>query len=109
MAGEDTEKLIEELNEAATPGKTGILPRRSLYAEAAAEIERLRKAWDFLASNRRFSLDPCGPVYCDDDDQFSGWRVHRESGPINDREWEIVGEGDTPLLAVEAALANHKD
>lgn len=64
MAGDDTEKLIEELHEAATPGKTGILPRRALYAEAAAalcaqrqEIEKLREGL------KPFAVDGCSEAY----------------------------------------------
>jgi len=42
-------------------------------------------------------------MYGDDDDQSHEWRVDRESGSINDREWETVGRGQTPEAAVQDA------
>lgn len=58
-------------------------------------------AW--LANNPRCLLEHFGPVYGDDDDQSEGWRVMRENGSINDREWEEIGRGDTPLAAILTA------
>jgi len=58
-------------------------------------------AW--FGSQRRLSLFFYSPMYGDDDDQSEEWRVQRESGPINDREWDTVGRGNTPLAAICAA------
>jgi hypothetical protein len=70
---------------------------------AEARAEALQSAWDWLASYRRLSIEWDGPVYCDDDGPDEGWRVYRESGNVNDREWEEIGFGSTPLEAVQAA------
>ncbi len=37
-----------------------------------------------------------------DDEQH--WVVHRVSGGRNDREWRLVGEGETPRAAILAAM-----
>jgi hypothetical protein len=38
----------------------------------------------------------------DEDDAF--WQVHRINGGVNDREWTLIGKGDTPSDAILAAL-----
>lgn len=60
-------------------------------------------AW--FGEQRRMSLSHYSPMYGDDDDQSIEWRVDCESGPINDREWDIVGRGETPLAAILDAQA----
>lgn len=62
------------------------------------------EAMDWFSGQTRLSLEHYSPTYGDDDDQAREWRVHRESGSINDREWEIVGRGDTALEAVITAM-----
>jgi len=69
--------------------------------KAAVEAERAL-AW--LAENKRCELFFNGPVYADDSEPEE-WRVSRHNGSINDREWEIVGRGKTPLAAINEASA----
>jgi len=33
------------------------------------------------------------------------WQVHRVSGGRNDREWTLIGQGDSPRAAIDSALA----
>jgi hypothetical protein len=33
------------------------------------------------------------------------WQVHRVSGGRNDREWTLIGQGETPRAAIDAAVA----
>lgn len=32
------------------------------------------------------------------------WQVHKVTGPRSDREWSLVGSGDTPLAAIKNAM-----
>lgn len=66
-------------------------------------------AW--LSAQHRLSLEYYSPVYGADDDQSREWRVTRESGSINDREFDIVGRGVTAAAAIadaRAALASDR-
>ncbi|MGJ3630174.1 hypothetical protein AB5I41_31260 [Sphingomonas sp. MMS24-JH45] len=51
------------------------------------------------------AVEHFAPTYGDDDDISPGWRVMKETGPINDREWVEVARGETPLTAINAARA----
>ena len=55
-------------------------------------------AW--LSENRNVELSF---DYGDADDDGKGWCVHRVNGGVNDREWTLVGTGDTPKAAIRAA------
>lgn len=70
-------------------------------AVPAGEVSDM--AW--FGDQHRLSLSHYSPMYGDDDDQSVEWRVMRESGPIDDREWDIVGRGETPYEAVASARA----
>lgn len=37
------------------------------------------------------------------------WQVHRVNGGRNDREWTLIGGGDTPSQAIDLALAAIKE
>lgn len=74
-------------------------PAKPTLSEAAA-----RELLNWFSHRPRLSLHYYSPVYGDDDDQSTEWRVMRESGSINDREWEIVGRGQTILEAMQAAF-----
>lgn len=69
--------------------------------------DRLREAGtlEWLAENQTLELSHYQPFRCDDDDDAVEWRVHRRSGSINDREWALIGAGETPLAALEATRA----
>jgi adenine-specific DNA methylase len=88
-----------------TPPATGLLtvevPGVAGYHILASSAAQ--RAWDWLASDKSLSVEFHGPVYGDDDEPEE-WRVYRESGNINDREWDVIGIGATPLAAVLAAL-----
>lgn len=62
-------------------------------------------ALSWLGDRRDLSIEWYCPVYGDDDDDAHEWRVYRTAGNINDREVDLVGVGDTPLLAIQSARA----
>jgi hypothetical protein len=74
----------------------------ALAAEAALATDA-QAAWAWLEAHRDLQLEWYCPVYGDDEDDAHEWRVYRESGSINDREFELVGVGETPMLAVASA------
>lgn len=78
---------------------------RRILTRLTATPDRSDDALAWLATKPRLAVEHFGPVYGDDDDQSAGWRVMRETGPINDREWDEVARGDTPLAAITAARA----
>jgi hypothetical protein len=86
-----------------------LIPQRELYPDAASPSQptnaSVREALDWFSTQRRLSLDFHAPMYGDDDDQNEEWRVSLESGPINDREWDIVGRGKSAAEAILAARA----
>ena len=93
---------FEELRESGPA--VGARPDK-LSHEAKATIEHLTAqaaALDWFAEQQRLELSYCSPTYGDDDDPEE-WQVHRRGGSINDREWDLVGAGDTPLAAILAA------
>lgn len=62
------------------------------------------EAFAWLAAHTAMELHHYSPMRCDDDDQAEEWRVTRVSGSINDREWTVVGRGETPLAAIQSAI-----
>lgn len=82
-------------------------PAPEPVVDGAAEV----LSW--FSGQRRLSIDHYSPVYGDDDDQSVEWRVTRESGSINDREFDVIGRGETAIEAMIAARAtlcpNHVD
>ena len=79
------------------PVLRGIAIARAERAEAQCRV--LEGAWTWLAGRMNLVLDCDWP----DEEDNGVWQVHRVSGSVNDREWELVGSGATPLEAVEAA------
>ncbi len=73
-------------------------------APVSAPLDREGVAWTWLAANIGMELS-----WGDADDAEEGepcvWRVHRRSGGRNDREWDLIATGATPLEAVTQALA----
>lgn len=89
-----------------SPGALSCCPERKMVpVREAIRVAEVQSDLDWLAGHKRLSLQYYSPWYGDDDDQSEEWRVDRESGPINDREWETVGRGDTPAAAIAAARA----
>lgn len=74
-------------------------------ADEVALLTRYRKAqdaWDWLAEHINLELN-----WGDHPDAAEGdpcvWLVHSVNGGRSDREWDLIGFGDTPLEAVEIA------
>lgn len=67
---------------------------------SAPAEESSQQAWDWLAKHRNLELSY---GYGEDEEDTDGWLVHRVRGNVNDREWEQIGAGLTPLAALEAA------
>lgn len=104
---EDAAKRIAEAAGAEWPHDAN---RYRGYAVAAlatppAPHDELRAALAWFSSQTRLSLYRYSPVYGDDDDQSVEWRVDRESGSINDREWDTIARGETAETAILAAHA----
>ena len=74
----------------------GALPCDQASGSAADDMR-------WLDTQRRLTLSFYSPMYGDDDDQSEEWRVEKESGSINDREWDVIGRGQTFAEAVAAA------
>lgn len=110
-----SEELIQRLSVAADraahraeDGCPFALKDMNALDSAAAELARLTAEvgeLEWFGQQRRLSLYFYSPVYADDDDQDEEWRVDKEGGSINDREWDTVGRGATPLEAISAARA----
>lgn len=66
--------------------------------EERAKRDAARKAWNWLAQNPSHELSYEG---WEEDE----WHVHRVNGPRSDREWTLVARGQTPLVAIQAAMA----
>ena len=72
-----------------------VAERDALRAELAAANARL----EAFGKHKDWSIEYKSPVYGDDDDQERCWVVHKE-------EWIVIGKGNTPAGAIDAALAN---
>jgi hypothetical protein len=55
--------------------------------------------WAWLSEHTNLALDYDWPVEGGEGE----WQVHRVTGNVNDREWELIGTGETAFGAVEAA------
>lgn len=75
-----------------------------LAASQPASMPEGEQALAWLAEHQNLELHHYMPVYGDDDDDAFEWRVTKVSGPINDREWDTIGKGETPLAALQAAM-----
>lgn len=74
-------------------------------SDALTPLVDVAEVLEWFSGQRRLSLAHYSPMYGDDDDEAVEWRVHRESGSINDREWEVIGRGETVLAAMLDARA----
>lgn len=83
------------------PGAEQIASAINEYvAPLLAEHRRRGEAWDWLSSRTNLELSYDWPDECEP----GVWQVHRVSGHVNDREWElIIHVADTALDAVLAA------
>lgn len=97
--------LRKSLNTTNDAGDALVEKYKQKCQENAFKPVKASLALAWLGNQRDLELRFHSPVYADDDDQSEEWRVYRESGSINDREWDQVGAGETPLVAIEAARA----
>lgn len=58
---------------------------------------------DEFAKHTNWELD-WGSIDPSDDTSDCVWRVHARNGGRNDREWRLIGAGDTPSAAIKAAM-----
>lgn len=56
-----------------------------------------------LADHKNWELD-YGDIENDPIRSDRGWRVHVRGGNTNDREWTLIGHGDTPAKAIMMAV-----
>ena len=68
--------------------------RRGMEIAKAEALEAMR----VMAEHPRWELS------CDCWDT-GDWQVYSVDGPRSDREWHLIGSGDTPLAALTAAIA----
>lgn len=95
----EVEKLAERLKHYGDPKNAGYLSPQDLIREAARRVEELEGAWAWLTEQINLSLEYDWPHECEPGE----WQVYRENGGVNDREWRLVGSGETALEAVLAA------
>lgn len=61
-----------------------------------------------MSKHLNWELD-WGSLDASDETSECAWRVHARSGGRNDREWTLLGAGDTPAAALTAALAQKEE
>lgn len=80
--------------------EAGCLPER--LTDQCADAWPRPHSHDMLAwLAERPSLELDYGFDAEEEDMF--WRVHERSGSINDREWDLIGQGATPLAALLSA------
>jgi len=89
---------------AAAPCLTRLASLAEDNAKLRARVEELETALDFLGEHKGRSLAFDGKFYCEDDNTDL-WTVTEEHGNINDREWDVLGSGKTPVAALLDARA----
>jgi hypothetical protein len=108
--GQSGDELVERLRRLKSLLTGAVGGRVALAIEdAATRIEQdvaRKEALDWFAEQRRLELYYHTAVYGDDDDLAEEWRVDRRGGSINDRAWDTVGRGETPLEAIQNARAS---
>lgn len=109
----DTNDLIERVTKAERIAAAEGWGEDALYGEIRdalaslqSELSALRQqaeAMAWFSGQHQLELSYYSPFYGDDDDQATEWRVHRQGGSINDREWDLVSSGQTALEAILTA------
>ena len=92
VAAGDYGKLLG-VHQAATVAADDILALFTYPAPVKADM----LAW--LAGQKRLELD----YGFDSDYEDMFWRVHERTGNVNDREWDLIGQGATPFAALLSA------
>ncbi|ALJ08273.1 hypothetical protein JL11_07900 [Brevundimonas sp. DS20] len=78
-----------------------------VWADTCAAADRAQAAEaraDRLAKFGRHINWELSFCYLDDESEPGCWAVHSVNGGRNDREWTLIGRGDTPDDAIQAAL-----
>ena len=65
--------------------------------ERISALEEDSGLWSWFGAHVNLELSWGG------DDEDPQWQVHRVSGGRNDREWELIAEGEAPMLSVARA------
>ena len=102
----ENEKLVERLRGVDHMSVEDCFLQSHLFAQAAtaltlaqARIRELETALAWLGAKKSRSLSFDGRIFCEDDNSDM-WTVTEERGPINDREWVVLGAGNTPAEAL---------
>ena len=74
--------------------------RRRIFYIEAFQMDLL----DLLATHPNWKLS-MGYNGSNEDNSDYGWCVHRVSGNHNDREWALIGFGETPKAALHQAAS----
>ena len=104
---------------AAKDGEIRALRRRAQEAERLVEMltrdrDELLAAslaieggsLEVLAKHKNWELSY--GVHDGDDTEPGCWHVHKVNGGRNDREWTLIGSGDTPEFAIAQAAAREE-
>jgi hypothetical protein len=94
-----------KLNAALQQSRSTPAPVAGNAIDAGTALEAL--SW--FSTQHNLELFRKQPVYGDDDDdQTDEWQVTRVNGGINDREWTVIGRGETAAEALRNALSSGK-
>ena len=79
--------------------------RHNLYATPLppSPTGAMEREWLEFAKHRNWSIRL---AYPDDEGEEGYWAVFEESGNLNDRIWDEIGKGETPLAALSRALSS---
>lgn len=111
MTNDEREKMINDVEIAILKEGVGTIlnsTQLSRMARAALAIAEAAFAksypWTDFAAHTNWEIKYKKPIYGDDADQERCWVVFEETGNRNDREWTVIGKGDTPAAAAQSAL-----
>ena len=90
--------IVSHLTKSKPKGITTPTPQIPLTTDGRSLRVR---AWDAFAAHINWELSH---GYPDGEEEDGCWLVHSVNGGRNDREWTLIGRGETPLDAALAAL-----
>lgn len=102
VAGDDVERQIAEIisrhyGPCAPPAEHWLPAAKAI---AALQVTEGDKLLNWLGENVGMELS-WGEI--DGDLSECAWQVHRRQGGTNDREWNLIATGETPLAALQLA------
>lgn len=89
--------------------RAAIRPGDRLPAGVVLPEEPTEALLSEFGKRRGWGLSYKCPFYSDDDDEEQCWQVTEVRGSVNDREWYVLGKGETPADAIRAAIAAAKE